>query len=100
MYHLYVVRTGVRDELQKHLTTADIGSGIHYPVPLHLQKAYGWLGYAEGDFPVAEGAAAEILSLPMFPGLKPLQQRQIMGKIAEFGSFPVRGSAVACAARI
>jgi dTDP-4-amino-4,6-dideoxygalactose transaminase len=100
MYHLYVVRTGVRDELQKHLTTADIGSGIHYPVPLHLQKAYGWLGYAEGDFPVAEGAAAEILSLPMFPGLQPLQQRQIMGKIAEFGSFPVRSSAVACAARI
>jgi dTDP-4-amino-4,6-dideoxygalactose transaminase len=101
VYHLYVIRTKVRDELQKHLTTASIGTGIHYPVPLHLQKSYSWLPYGEGDFPVAEKAAAEILSLPMFPGLKPHEQRQTAAEIAEFGSIALAHSGgVACAGSI
>ena len=69
VYHLYVIRTKERDALQRDLTQAGIGTGVHYPIPLHLQKAYAWLGYAPGDFPVAERVAAEILSLPIYPQL-------------------------------
>ena len=69
VYHLYVVRVGNRDAVQKRLGDLGIQTGLHYPVPLHLQKAYADLGYKAGDFPVAEKAAGEILSLPMFPGL-------------------------------
>ena len=75
--HLYVVRVHNRDQLQKHLAEANIGTGIHYPIPLHLQKAYNALGYMKGDFPVSEKVAAEILSLPMFPGLTYAQQDRI-----------------------
>src|ERR1700722_14851809 len=57
VYHLYVVRVQDREALQKHLTGAGIGTGIHYPIPLHLQKAYQALGYKAGDFPVTEGVA-------------------------------------------
>jgi dTDP-4-amino-4,6-dideoxygalactose transaminase len=94
IHHLYVIRTEVRDELQKHLTTASIGTGIHYPVPLHLQKAYRWLGYAEGDFPVSERAAAEILSLPMFPGLGRVEQSQIAHQVLDFLSLETRETPV------
>jgi dTDP-4-amino-4,6-dideoxygalactose transaminase len=69
VYHLFVVRVASRDELQAHLAVAEIGTGIHYPVPLHLQNAYRALGYRLGDFPVTEKAATEIVSLPMYPGL-------------------------------
>ena len=69
VYHLYVVRVAHRAELQRELSDAGIGTGIHYPVPLHLQKAYQYSGYQEGDFPVAERLAKDIVSLPMFPGL-------------------------------
>jgi dTDP-4-amino-4,6-dideoxygalactose transaminase len=101
IYHLYVIRTEVRDELQKHLTTAGIGTGIHYPVPLHLQRAYRWLGYSEGDFPVAESASAEILSLPIFPGLKPHEQRQVAGIIVELRSMALaHHGGIACAGRV
>src|SRR5207237_1243040 len=62
VYHLYVVRTGSRDDLQRHLADAGIGTGIHYPVPLHLQLAYARSGWNRGDFPVSEEAATEILS--------------------------------------
>jgi len=89
-YHLYVIRTEVRDELQKHLTTARIGTGIHYPVPLHLQKAYRGLGYADGDFPVSETASAEILSLPMYPGLEWAEQSQIARQVLDFISSETR----------
>ncbi len=61
-----------------------IGTGIHYPVPLHLQRAYEWLGHKPGDFPVAEKAAAEIASLPMFPQLTSDQQRRVVSCIREF----------------
>ena len=74
VYHLYVIRTGDRDGLIHHLKDAHIGTGIHYPIPLHLQKAYISLNYAAGDFPVTERAAGEIVSLPMFPHLTPSQQ--------------------------
>ena len=84
VYHLYVIRVSRRDQLQRHLAEARIGTGIHYPVPLHLQKAYDNLGYAEGDFPVAEALAAEILSLPMYPGLECDGQNRIVREVLGF----------------
>jgi dTDP-4-amino-4,6-dideoxygalactose transaminase len=84
VYHLYVVRVQKRDQLQKHLADAGIGTGIHYPIPLHLQKAYRNLGYRKGDFPVSEGAAVGALSLPMFPGLGHVQQERIVQQVLEF----------------
>jgi dTDP-4-amino-4,6-dideoxygalactose transaminase len=78
VYHLYVVRVQNRDELQHDLTQAGIDTGVHYPTPLHLQKAYAWLGYVPGDFPAAERAAAEVLSLPMYPQLTCEQQDRVI----------------------
>jgi dTDP-4-amino-4,6-dideoxygalactose transaminase len=69
IYHLYVVQVENREAMQKALAQENIDTGIHYPVVLHLQKAYSNLGYRAGDFPVSEKAAERILSLPMFPGL-------------------------------
>jgi dTDP-4-amino-4,6-dideoxygalactose transaminase len=69
-YHLYVVRVGERDAVQKRLAAAGIVSGVHYPVPLHLQPAMASLRYAKGDFPHAEDCASTILSLPIFPELR------------------------------
>ena len=69
VYHLYVIRTEKRDELQDILKESGIATGRHYPVPLHLQPAYKYLGYEEGDFPVTEELAREGLSLPMFAEL-------------------------------
>jgi len=65
VFHLYVVRIKQRDALQNHLKEANISTGVHYPIPLHLQPAYKYLGYQTGDFPVTEKASHEILSLPM-----------------------------------
>ncbi|GAX61253.1 DegT/DnrJ/EryC1/StrS aminotransferase [Candidatus Scalindua japonica] len=86
VYHLYVIRTKSREELQHHLSENNIATGLHYPVPLHLQKAYEKLGYKKGDFPVSEETASEILSLPMYPQLTHDQQIQVAEKIKEF--FP------------
>jgi dTDP-4-amino-4,6-dideoxygalactose transaminase len=69
VFHIYAIRTGRRDKLMAHLGERGISCGIHYPVPIHLQKAYHGLGLAEGSFPVAEKCAEEFLSLPMFPEL-------------------------------
>lgn len=69
-YHLYVIRTKQRNELQQKLTDAGIGTLIHYPIPPHLQKAYAHLGFKKGDFPIAEEMADTVLSLPMWPGMK------------------------------
>ena len=77
VYHLYVVRVQDRDASQRELTQAGIGTGVHYPTPLHLQKPYAWLGYANGDFPAAERMAAEVLSLPMYPQLTFEQQDRV-----------------------
>jgi dTDP-4-amino-4,6-dideoxygalactose transaminase len=87
VYHLYVVRTAERNELQEHLTKSGIGTGIHYPVPVHLQKPYRSMGFKEGDFPVAENAAAQVLSLPMYPGLSLAQQNRVVEEIARFGKI-------------
>ena len=84
VYHLYVVRTTDREGLMRHLAKAGIGTGIHYPVPLHLQKAYEGLGYRAGDFPVAERTAPEIVSLPMFPQLTSDQQIDVVSGIVDF----------------
>jgi dTDP-4-amino-4,6-dideoxygalactose transaminase len=84
VYHLYVIRTNDRDVMMSHLKEACIGTGIHYPIPLHLQKAYAPMKYEVGDFPVAELAAAEIISLPMFPHLTADQQARIAEEIERF----------------
>ena len=70
VYHLYVVRTKFRNDLQKYLTDNGIGTLIHYPIPPHLQKAYHKLGFKAGDFPIAEEIANTCLSLPIWPGTK------------------------------
>jgi dTDP-4-amino-4,6-dideoxygalactose transaminase len=84
VYHLYVVRTDDREGLMDHLKNAGIGTGIHYPIPLHLQKAYESLNYRKGDFPVTEKTASEIVSLPMFPQLTLPQQSRVMKEVANF----------------
>ena len=84
VYHLYVIRAEGRDDMMKHLAGAGIGTGIHYPVPLHMQKAYSWLHYRPSDFPAARRVASEIVSLPMFPQLTAAQQAQVADEIAAF----------------
>lgn len=84
VYHLYVVRTDDREGLMAFMKEQNIGTGIHYPIPLHLQKAYQHLGYREGDFPICETVAREIVSLPMFPQLRPEQQQRVVQAVAEF----------------
>jgi dTDP-4-amino-4,6-dideoxygalactose transaminase len=84
VYHLYVIRTQNREELMEHLKNVGIGTGIHYPIPLHLQKAYGSIGYGDEDFPVCEAAAAQIVSLPMFPQLRDEQQDRVAREIQAF----------------
>jgi dTDP-4-amino-4,6-dideoxygalactose transaminase len=86
VYHLYVIRTADRDGLIRHLKTAGIGTGIHYPVPLHLQKAYSFLRYSSFDFPVATTVAEQIVSLPMFPGLTSEQQTRIAAEVRSFAA--------------
>lgn len=90
VYHLYVIRVNDRDAMMSHLREAGIGTGIHYPIPLHLQKAYSSLKYSPGDFPAAECASAEIVSLPMFPQLTTEQQVRVSEEIAAF-SFESSG---------
>ncbi len=86
VYHLYVVRTPHRDALIDHLKGAGIGTGIHYPVPLHQQKAYRFLHYRPEEFPVASRVATEIVSLPMFPQLTLEQQERVAEEILAFCS--------------
>ena len=82
VYHLFVIRIADREQLMDSLTAAGIGTGIHYPIPLHLQKAYATLSYKKGDLPVTERVAGEILSLPMFPGLTEGMQVRIAEQTA------------------
>jgi dTDP-4-amino-4,6-dideoxygalactose transaminase len=84
VYHLYVIRVQDRAGLQKHLNESNIDTGIHYPVPLHLQKAYASFGYKQGDFPVTDKIVPEILSLPMFPQMLPEQQQIVADKVIGF----------------
>jgi dTDP-4-amino-4,6-dideoxygalactose transaminase len=71
VFHVYAIRSPHRDAIQSALTANGVQTGIHYPTPVHLQPAYADLGYRAGDFPVAEQAAREVLSLPIYPELRP-----------------------------
>ena len=93
VYHLYVIRTQDRETLRSRLAADGIGTGIHYPVPLHLQKAYQNRGFTEGDYPVTERVAAEILSLPMFPSLTHEQQNRVVERVLQHVAKPSAGMA-------
>jgi dTDP-4-amino-4,6-dideoxygalactose transaminase len=84
IFHQYVVRAHRRDELREFLTARKIGTEIYYPIPLHLQPAFVYLGYREGDFPQAERAAEEVLALPVFPELTEAEQSWVVQSIADF----------------
>lgn len=84
IFHLYVVRTPYRDELQKHLAALGIQTGIHYPIPIHYQEAYSDLGLPKGAFPVTETLADEILSLPMYAELTPQQIESVIDAVSSF----------------
>jgi len=84
IYHLYVIRANDRDALADHLKSQGVFTGLHYPVPVHLQKCCHDCGYAPGSLPVTERVAGEILSLPMFPGLTAEQQHRVADAIAAF----------------
>lgn len=84
VYHLFVIQTKDRDKLQKFLNENEVSTGLHYPIPLHLQKCFEHLGYKRGDFPVTEKLADECLSLPMFPDLSDEQIEFACDKIKVF----------------
>jgi len=84
VWHLYVIRHDRRDELQAHLTKCGIATGMHYPIPIHLQPYYASLGYQHGDFSITEQYAQQILSLPMYPELTAKQIRYVCDAIIEF----------------
>jgi dTDP-4-amino-4,6-dideoxygalactose transaminase len=84
VYHLYIIRTQKRDELQKYLSENGISTGLHYPIPLHLQNAYKNFNLGNGNYPITEKVADEILSLPMFPQLTSEQIEYVTSKIKQF----------------
>lgn len=84
VYHLYIIRTTRRDELQQYLTQQGIGTMIHYPMPPHLQEAYNFLGHKKGDFPIAEELANTMLSIPLYPGMIQEQTQQVTNAIKQF----------------
>jgi len=86
VYHVYAIRTPDRDGLQSFLSERGIGTGIHYPIPVHMQKAFAELGHGAGDFPQSESAADEVLSLPMYPELRADEQEEVVAAIAEWVS--------------
>ena len=86
VFHQYVIRVERRDELRKFLTDLKIGTEVYYPIPLHLQPCFAYLGYREGDLPESESAARDALALPMFPELTEEEQRWVVQSIAEFYS--------------
>ena len=83
-FNQYVVRASRRDELRAFLSQRGIGTAVYYPLPLHLQPCFEYLGYSEGDFPVAEEACREVLALPIFPELTESEQEEVVGAVEEF----------------
>ncbi|MEQ1945541.1 MAG: DegT/DnrJ/EryC1/StrS family aminotransferase [Bryobacteraceae bacterium] len=94
VYHVYAVRVRQREELQRELTAAGVQTGIHYPIPVHLTKAYSNLGYTRGDFPEAERAANEVLSLPMFPELTSEQVNTVASAVRSVVAMGTNANAV------
>jgi dTDP-4-amino-4,6-dideoxygalactose transaminase len=86
VFHQYVIRAHHRNELRKFLSDRKIGTEIYYPIPLHLQPCFAYLGYCEGDLPESERAACEVLALPMFPELTEAEQKYVVESIADFYS--------------
>ena len=84
VYHQYVIRAKNRDELQKYLESRGIVTRVYYPLPLHLQHCFADLGYKEGDLPISEMLAGEVLALPIFPELLPEEQERVVEEIAAF----------------
>lgn len=84
VYHLYVIKTAYRDELLNHLNQQGIQAGIHYPIPLHLQPAFSYLGYKKGEFPESEMLASQCLSLPICPELKEEEAMEIIATVQKF----------------
>jgi dTDP-4-amino-4,6-dideoxygalactose transaminase len=84
VFHQYTIRVEERDRLQDVLKEKKIGSAVYYPVPLHLQPLYASLGYKAGDFPHTEHAAQEVLSLPMYPELRPAQLARVAEAVTDF----------------
>jgi dTDP-4-amino-4,6-dideoxygalactose transaminase len=84
VFHQYVIRAPRRDELRQYLTDRKIGSEIYYPVPLHLQTSLSHLGYKQGDFPISEAAADEVLALPIYPEVREDEQQTVVDTIASF----------------
>ena len=84
VYHLYIIRVPKRNKLLKYLNERGIGASIHYPTPIHLQKAYKYLGYKRGDLPLSEKIAGEIISLPIYPELTETKINYIVDTIKNF----------------
>lgn len=89
VFHLYVLRVPWRDELLAHFKDRGVGAGIHYPVPCHLQPAFRYLGYKQGDLPVTEQAASQAISLPMYPELTEEQRIYVADAIRDFYREPL-----------
>jgi dTDP-4-amino-4,6-dideoxygalactose transaminase len=84
IYNQYTLRVAKRDQLQEHLKKKGIGSSVYYPLPLHLQPCFSYLGYTEGAFPESERAAREVISLPIYPELTTAQLDEVVGAVREF----------------
>ena len=84
IFNQYTIRAERRDDLQSHLRARGIGTAIYYPLPLHLQPCFAYLGYRRGQLPAAERASAEVISLPVYPELSQAQQDEVIRGIREF----------------
>jgi dTDP-4-amino-4,6-dideoxygalactose transaminase len=84
IFHQYVIRAPNRDKLREFLRSNGVGTEVYYPIPLHLQKCFEYLGYRRGDFPESEKASGETLALPIYPELSPEQQEYVVEQIKMF----------------